>query len=98
MTRAEQILSFSDTLLEVRAKRTISYRGGKRHRRLSCPSGFRLVRSRGSAIGKCIRQGAIERRRRSVSAKRRARRLKGKQAVIKRRRARTVRRRRAAGL
>lgn len=112
MSRAKEVLALAEEVLdEVRPQRKISYRArrvggkrvtGKRHRRVSCPKGYRLVRPRGSPpgslTGKCVRQGAVERRKRSFSAKRRARRMKGRQAVAKRHRARTMRRRRAAGL
>lgn len=112
MSRAEEILALAEEILdEIRPQRTISYRAkrvggkrvlGKRHRRVNCPPGYRLVRPRGSPpgalTGKCVRQGAVERRKRKFSAKRRARRMKGRMAVSKRHRARTMRRRSAAGL
>lgn len=102
MTRAQRILSLAESILsEVRANRTISYRGGKRQRRVSCPPGYKLVRPRGSSpgtMGQCRRQGAVERRRRSMGSKRRARKVRGRAAVVQRKRAKSLRRRRAAGL
>jgi len=97
-SRANEVLS---QLSEIRAIRSISYRGGKRHKRVACPAGYRLERPRGSGpmvMGRCKRQGAVERRRRSISGKRRARRMRGRTAVIVRKRKRTTRRRTAAGL
>ena len=104
MSRAEEILLLADSVLdldEVRSIKTISYRGGKRHRRVRCPPGFKLIRPRGSppgTRGQCKRMGAVERRRRSVSSRRRARKLKGRMSKTLLKRARTNRRRGAAGL
>jgi hypothetical protein len=82
-----------EAIEEARAKRIVSYRGGKRKRRKVCPPGFKLV------DGKyCKRMGAGQRRKLSIIRKRQSRKMKGKRHAINRKRMRTMAKRRRAGL
>lgn len=74
-----------DEVNEVRKEKVV--RGGKRTRKLKCPSGKKAVG------GKCVRMSQSEKRTRSKAAKKAARKKKGQKASIERKRKKSMRKR-----
>lgn len=84
----EQILDMYDSdeeLSEVKKERVV--RAGKRVRKVTCPEGKKAVN------GKCVRMSASEKRTRSKSAKKGARKAKSKRAATTRKRAKSMKKR-----
>jgi len=77
---------------EIRLRRKMVVRGGKKVRKKVCGPGFRLV------DGKCKRQSAREKLARKLAAKKAAKKRKGRKSAISRSRQRSLRKRRALGL
>ena len=80
------------TLDEVRAEKVVRFKGGKRVRMLDCPKGYRLQGN------KCVRMSSSQRQTLSRAAKKRSRKLAGRQGTIAKKRARSVAKRNRAGL
>lgn len=84
--------AYEPSLDEVAPKRIITFRGGKRTRKLDCPSGYKLEDNR------CVKMSSREIMKRRRAAKKGARKTRGKRALIARKRARSMTRRSNAGL
>lgn len=80
-------------ILEVSPKKMISFAGGKKHIKMQCPPGFKLVDGKS-----CVKMTAAEVKSRAIGAKKRVMKMKSKMGQISKARAKTMKLRAKAGL